>query len=334
MVTGSHLKKYIKDPLIIFLIVLGILPLLSSHHFYLQMLTLVFIFAFFSEAWNLISGFGKQFSLGHVAFFGIGAYVTGILYTDFGISPWIGMALGGIFGIILSLLIGFATFRLRTFFFTLSTIACAEALRVIVTYWRLGSTGLGTTIPDTKGFKYLTFGQEIYYTYLSYILLLVIVFIAVKITKSKIGYYLLATGGDEEAAKSLGVNTFRIKLVVFAISGFFTAIGGGFYCMHMRYIEPSMVFSIDLSVQFAVFAIVGGMGTIAGPILGSALLVPLSTFFRSWIGGLFTPVGFFAYGIILIIIVLFLPGGMMKGISLIYEKFTKKAQIPGKNLNI
>jgi branched-chain amino acid transport system permease protein len=154
MITDNRLKKYIKDPLIVFLIVLGILPLLSSQHFYLHMLTLVFIFAFFSEAWNLISGFGKQFSLGHVAFFGIGAYVTGILYADYGISPWIGMVLGGIGGIILSLLIGFATFRLRAFFFTLSTIACAEALRVLVTYWRLGASGLGTTIPAAEGFKY------------------------------------------------------------------------------------------------------------------------------------------------------------------------------------
>jgi branched-chain amino acid transport system permease protein len=324
MATENHLGKYIKNPLVIFMMVLGVLPLISSHHFYLQMLTLVFLFAFFAEAWNLISGFGKQFSLGHVAFFGLGAYMTGILYADYGISPWIGMALGGISGIILALLIGFTTFRLKAFFFTLSTIACAEALRVLVTYWRLGASGLGTTIPSTAGFKYLTFGQEIYYTYLAYIFLVVIVFIAVKITKSKIGYYLLATGGDEEAAKSLGVNTFRIKLTVFAISGFFTAIGGGFYCMYMRYIEPAMVFAVDFSVQFAVFAIVGGMGTIVGPILGSGLLVPLSTFFRSWIGGLFTPVGFFCYGIILILIILFLPGGMMKGISLIYEKLSKK----------
>jgi branched-chain amino acid transport system permease protein len=312
------------------MIILGILPLLSSQHFYLHMLTLVFLFAFFSEAWNLISGFGKQFSLGHVAFFGIGAYVTGILYADYGISPWIGILLSGIGGIVLSLLIGFATFRLRAFFFALSTIACAEALRVLITYWRLGSTGLGTTIPAAKGFKYLTFSNEIYYTYLAYVLLLLAVAAAYKITKSKIGYYLLATGEDEEAARSLGVNTYRIKLIVFAISGFFTAVGGGFYCMYTRYIEPSMVFSIDFSVQFAVFAIVGGMGTIAGPILGSALLVPLSTFFRSWIGGLFTPIGFFSYGIILIVIILFIPGGIMKLISLVDEKFFKKLPIPEK----
>jgi len=305
------------------MVVLGILPVVSPHHFYLQILTLVFIFAFFSEAWNLISGFGKQFSLGHVAFFGIGAYVTGILYADFGVSPWIGMVLGGFFGMLLSLLIGFTTFRLRAFFFTLSTIACAEALRVLVTYWRLGSTGLGTTIPATQGFRYLTFGQEIYYTYLAYFLLLLMVIVTVKVTKSRIGYYLLATGGDDEAAKSLGVNTFRIKLIIFGISGFFTAIGGGFYCMYMRYIEPAMVFSIDFSVQFAVFAIVGGLGTVAGPIVGSALLVPLSTFFRSWIGGLYTPIGFLTYGIVLILIILFMPGGLMKGISLIAGKVAR-----------
>ncbi|MGI6385618.1 MAG: branched-chain amino acid ABC transporter permease [Desulfomonilia bacterium] len=322
--TGQRLQSYIKDPLVVFIAVLGILPLLSSHHFYLQMLTLVFLFAFFSEAWNIISGFGKQFSLGHVAFFGIGAYITGILYADYGISPWIGLALSGVFGILLALLIGFATFRLRAFFFTLSTIACAEALRVLFTYWRLGSTGLGTTIPAVNGLGNLTFSHEIYYTYLAYILLLTVVSVTYRITKSRIGYYLFATGGDEEAAKSLGVNTYRIKLIVFAISGFFTAIGGGFYCMYMRYIEPCMVFAVDFSVQFAVFAIVGGLGTIAGPILGSVILIPLSTFFRSWIGGLFTPIGFLIYGIILVLIILFLPGGLMKGISMMKDKIAQR----------
>jgi branched-chain amino acid transport system permease protein len=311
-------------PLFIFLIILGIMPILSSHHFYLHMLTLVYIFAFFSQAWNLISGFGKQFSLGHVAFFGLGAYVTGILYADYGISPWMGLILGGIIGALLSLLIGIATFRLRAFFFALSTIACAEALRVLVTYWRLASTGLGTTIPNNPGLWNLSFETEIGYTYFAYFLLVLIVLVTAKMIQSRTGFYLLATGGDEEAAMSLGINTFRIKLFVFGISGFFTAVGGGFYCMYTRYVEPSIAFNIDFSVQFAVFTIVGGIGTIAGPIIGSALLVPLSTFFRSWIGGLFTPIGFFAYGILLIVIIMFLPGGLMKGISSLSKSFFGK----------
>jgi branched-chain amino acid transport system permease protein len=311
-------------PLFTLLILLGILPVLSSHHFYLHMLTLVYIFAFFAQAWNLISGFGKQFSLGHVAFFGLGAYVTGVLYAEYGISPWVGLILGGILGGLLSLVIGLATFRLRAFFFALSTIACAEALRVLVTYWRLASTGLGTTIPTKPGLWNLSFETEIGYTYSAYILLVLIVYVTVKMMHSRMGYYLLATGGDEEAAMSLGINTFRIKLFVFAISGFFTAIGGGFYCMYTRYVEPSIAFNIDFSVQFAVFTIVGGIGTIAGPIIGSALLVPLSTFFRSWIGGLFTPIGFFTYGILLIVIIIFLPGGLMKGISALSKKYLQK----------
>jgi branched-chain amino acid transport system permease protein len=311
-------------PLFTLLILLGILPVLSSHHFYLHMLTLVYIFAFFAQAWNLISGFGKQFSLGHVAFFGLGAYVTGVLDAEYGISPWVGLILGGILGGLLSLVIGLATFRLRAFFFALSTIACAEALRVLVTYWRLASTGLGTTIPTKPGLWNLSFETEIGYTYSAYILLVLIVYVTVKMMHSRMGYYLLATGGDEEAAMSLGINTFRIKLFVFAISGFFTAIGGGFYCMYTRYVEPSIAFNIDFSVQFAVFTIVGGIGTIAGPIIGSALLVPLSTFFRSWIGGLFTPIGFFTYGILLIVIIIFLPGGLMKGISALSKKYLQK----------
>ena len=266
-----------------------------------------------------------------MAFFGIGAYITGIQHADYGISPWIG-ALSGVFGVLMALLIGFATFRLRAFFFTLSTIACAEALRVLVTYWRLGSTGLGTTIPAVNGVGNLTFSHEICYTYIAYILLEAVVFATYRITKSRIGYYLLATGGDEEAAKSLGVNTYRIKLVIFAISGFFTAIGGGFYGIYMRYIEPSMVFAVDFSVQFAVFSIVGGLGTIAGPILGSVILVPMSTFFSSWIGGLFTPIGFLIYGIILVIIILFLPGGLMS-ITMVKDKIVQKIQQRDEGIN-
>jgi branched-chain amino acid transport system permease protein len=312
-------------PLFALLTLMGILPILSSHHFYLHMLTLVYIFAFFSQAWNLISGFGKQFSLGHVAFFGLGAYVTGILYADYGISPWVGLLLGGVLGALLSLVIGIATFRLRAFFFTLSTIACAEALRVLITYWRLASTGLGTTIPSKPGLWNLSFETEIGYTYFAYFLLVIIVFVTARMIHTRIGFYLLATGGDEEAAMSLGINTFRIKLLVFGISGFFTAVGGGFYCMYTRYVEPSIAFNIDFSVQFAVFTIVGGIGTIAGPIIGSALLVPLSTFFRSWIGGLFTPIGYFTYGILLIVIIMFMPGGLMKGIASLSKSLRGRA---------
>ena len=321
-----NLIGHLRRPIVLFMIFLAITPLFSSHQFYRHLLTLIFLFAFFSAAWNLISGFGGQFSLGHVAFFGIGAYITSFLYIDYGIPPWIGMLISAIGGILLSLIIGFATFRLRAFFFALSTIACAEALNALFTYWRiLAPTGLGTTIPYNPGFINLTFDSELPYTYIAYFLLVIVVITTFLIINSRLGYYLRAIGGEEEAAMSLGVNVFRVKLLVFAVSALFTAIGGGFYSMYVQYIEPAIVFNIDFSIQFAIFTIVGGMATVPGPIIGSALLVPLSTFFRSWVGGLYTPLGFFMYGFILVFIIMVAPGGMMKGINSLHKVILKRS---------
>jgi branched-chain amino acid transport system permease protein len=301
--------------MVLFLIVLGIAPLFSAHPFYRHVITMIFLFAFLAEAWNLIAGYGGLFSLGHSAFFGVGAYATAILYVDYGISPWLGLFVGGLFGLFLALVIGLTTFRLRQFFFVLATLACAEAIHALFTYWRIKvPTGLGTTIPRELGFWNLTFASELSYTYTTYTLLVIIVLVTWLLNSSKIGYYLRAIGGNEDAAISLGVNALRVKLLILAISAFFTAMGGGFYAVYVNYIEPDIVFSVDLMIQYIVITIVGGMSTLAGPVVGSLLLVSLSTFFRGWVGGLLAPLGFFVYGIILVVVIILMPGGLMQAL--------------------
>lgn len=314
-------------PMVLFLMLLGIAPLVSAHPFYRHVVTMIFLFAFLAEAWNLIAGYGGLFSLGHTAFFGVGAYATAILYVEHGFPPWIGLLVGGALAMVLAFVIGFTTFRLRQFFFVLATLACAEAVHALFTYWRiLVPTGLGTTIPRNPGLLNLTFNNELYYTYITYLFLVIIVLVTWLINSSKLGYYLRAIGGDEDAAISLGVNAFRVKHAILAISAFFTALGGGFYGMYVNYIEPDIVFNIDFMIQYIVITIVGGMSTMAGPIVGSILLVPLSTFFRSWIGGLLAPLGFFVYGIVLVVMIILLPGGLMQGIRALSDRIVKSAR--------
>lgn len=321
----ENIFKRINPIAVVFLILLGLAPFASSHQFYLHVLTLTFIFAFVSEAWNLISGYGGLFSLAHAAFFGVGAYATAILYVDYGITPWIGLIAGGLLGSVVSLVVGFTTFRLRKFFFVLSTLACSEAIHALFTYWRMQvPTGLGTTIPRNPGFMNLTFDTELPYTMIAYLLLLSSVIIIWLINQTRINYFLRAIKNDEDAAICMGVNVFKVKLLIFAISAFFTAVGGGFFAMYNLYIEPDNIFNVDLMIQYIVFAIVGGMATIAGPILGTLVLLPLTVFFRSWIGGLMAPLGFFVYGILLVIVILVVPGGIMQGLKSLRERLFGK----------
>jgi len=313
---ADAVRNKLKPIPILGLVLLGFTPFLSDHQFYLHLLTLIFLFAFVSEAWNLISGYGGLFSLAHAAFFGVGAYGTAILYVDYGITPWLGLLIGGILGIVVSLIIGFTTFRLRQFFFVLSTLACSEAIHALFTYWRLKvPTGLGTTIPRHPAFKNLTFDGEVSYTIITYLFLITIVLVIWAINQTRVNFYLRAIKNDEDAALCMGVDVFKVKLLIFSISAFFTAVGGGFYGMYNLYIEPDNIFNVDLMIQYIVFAIVGGMGTIAGPIIGTIVLLPLTVFFRGWIGGLMAPMGFFVYGILLVIVSLLVPGGIMQGLN-------------------
>ena len=316
----SSFLKRIQPASLLLLILLGTAPFISSHQFYLHVLTLIFIFATLSEAWNLISGYGGLFSLAHAAFFGVGAYATATLYVDYGITPWLGLLIGGLLGILVAMVIGLATFRLRQFFFVLSTLACSEAIHALFTYWRLKvPTGLGTTIPRNPAFANLTFNSELPYTMIAYLLLLAIVLTVWAINQTRINFFLRAIKNDEDAALCMGVDVFKVKLLIFSISAFFTAIGGGYYGMYNLYIEPDIIFNVDLMIQYIVFAIVGGMATIAGPIIGTIVLLPLTIFFRSWIGGLMAPMGFFVYGILLVIVILLVPGGIMQGMKSLFK---------------
>jgi branched-chain amino acid transport system permease protein len=325
-----------RTPLIVLAIVLALaLPLLPQNPFYQDLIIMIFFWATLASAWNLLGGFAGQISLGHAAFFGIGAYTSTILYLTFGVSPWIGMLAGAGIAMTVALIVGYPTFRLTSHFFALATLAFGEVLRLLASYWReLTGGGVGLLIPYQPGFWNFIFKNKVSYAYIILAMLLAILFITFIFKKSRFGYRLVALKEDQGAAESLGVNTQRCKMIALLISVFFTSIAGTFYAQYTAFIEPDIVFTSNLSIQLALVSIIGGIGTVFGPLVGSFFLTPLDIFLRGWLGGVSSGLNFVVYGVILILAVMYFPVGIAGWTKKMIGKFHAKPsrQIPADKL--
>lgn len=315
---GNRFRK----PLISSAIVLVLLiPLIPQNPFYQDLIIMMFFWATLASAWNLLGGFAGQISLGHAAFFGIGAYTSTILYLTFGLSPWLGMFAGAGLSMIVALIIGYPCFRLTSHFFALATIAFGEVLRLLASYLRdLTNGGVGLLIPFQPSFQNFIFKDKLVYTYIILAMMLSILCITYFFKKSRFGYWLVALKEDQGAAESLGVNTHRCKMIALLISVFFTSIAGTFYAQYFAFIEPDIVFASHLSIQLALLSIIGGIGTVFGPIVGACFLTPLDVFLRGWLGGVLSGLNFVVYGIILIAAVLYFPLGIVGSIRKTFSK--------------
>jgi len=297
---------------VLFGAVLMLIPLFVRNNFYIHNLIMIFFWATLTASWNIIGGIAGQISLGHAAFFGIGAYTSTILYLKMGVSPWIGLLCGGLLAMAVASGISYPCFRLRGPFFTLATIAFGEVVSILASYFRdLTGGAVGLLIPFKPGFWNLMFREKIWYYYIMLVLLLIVIFITYKIATSKMGYYLLSLREDEEAARAIGINTAKYKLYAVMVSAFFAGVAGVFYAQYILFIEPRTVFSAELSTQFALMSIIGGLGTVVGPILGAFILTPLGEFLRAWLGGSYSGLHIAIYGLILIVVVLMMPEGVV-----------------------
>ena len=246
--------------------VLLALPLVVKNSFAIDIFIRVLLFAFIGVAWNLIGGYAKQLSLGHAAFFGLGAYTSTILQIDFGISPWIGMVCGGVVAALASLPIGWLCFRLRGPYFAIATIATAQVLMLIFLKFRDLAWGAeGTTIPNLGNSPLMMqFEAKAAYYYVALALLAVGLAITYRIERSWMGYYLVAIGEDEDAAEAIGVNAPRVKRDIYMISAFLTALAGTFYTQYIYFIDPATAFNFSISIEAALVSIVGGVGHAVG----------------------------------------------------------------------
>jgi len=303
-------------------VVMLILPYLVKSSFAVDIFIRVLLFSFIGTAWNLLGGYAKQLSLGHAAFFGLGAYTSTLLQIDFGISPWIGMVAGGLVAMLASLPIGWLCFRLRGPYFTIATIATAQVLMLIFLKFRDFAWGAeGTTIPNLGHAPLMMqFETKIPYYYIVLGLLCVALMITAGIERSRLGYYLVAIGEDEDAAEAIGVDVPRIKRNIYMVSSFLTALAGTFYTQYIYFIDPQTAFNFNVSIEAALVSIVGGIGTLWGPVIGTVLLETTSALLQSWLGNSIGGVQLTIYALILMAVILWRPTGIMGYLIEVYGR--------------
>lgn len=295
------MKKFI--PLIL-LAVLSVIPLVGISSYTMHILILVIMWAVIGMAWNLLGGYCGQVSFGHAAFFGVGAYTAGILYSKLGISAWWGMAFSVVVVTIFALVIGYICLRLRGPFFALATLSMGVILRVTAENLTTITEGdLGIMIRER------TWIEKTWYYYIILILAVFAFYIVKKIIESKLGYYFVAIREDQDAAESLGINTTFYKTIALCLSAVITGLAGAFYTNYMGYIDPKVVFALhDISIVTIMVVMVGGVATYWGPVVGSVIMVLLAEVIRS-IPKLGAAHHTF-FGILLIVIIIFLPNGI------------------------
>jgi len=288
-------------------------PLVVHDTFILDSVILILLWGSLSAAWNVAGGYAGQVSLGHAAFFGIGAYAAALMSARYAQSPWLGLAAGVVLSIGAGGMIGYLPNRLRGPYFALSTIAFAEVLKIVASRWRGFTAGSeGVPVPFRPGFWTLGLGH-VAWLYLVLGLALVCYGLQVYLERSRVGYQLAGVREDEDAAEALGIATRRRKVQAVVVSAALTSMGGSLWAQYVGFVDPSHVFSIDLSVRFALNSIIGGMGTALGPFLGSLLITSLETYLRATFSGIqagFTGIYLIIYGVVLILIVRFAPEGV------------------------
>ena len=312
------MREIISKRLIILILVLIAaiaLPLFLKNKFYMNIVIMVIFYAALSGSWNILAGYAGQLSLGHTIFFGLGAYTSTLLLVKMGVSPWIGLFAALIVSMGIGALIGWPAFRLKGPFFTLATLAFSEVIRYVASYWKEFTNGaMGINIPFKPGLATMMFRSKEPYYYIALGMLLIIILITYMIDRSKIGSYFTAIRENEDAAEALGIPITRYKMYAILISSGLAAMTGVFYAQYILFIEPESVFNINFSSQIALMSIIGGMGTIFGPIVGAVLLVPLNEIVRATFTGL-NGLNYFIYGIVLIVVVSWMPNGILPTIT-------------------
>jgi branched-chain amino acid transport system permease protein len=312
-------------PPVVCMLLLLVVPLIFGNPAFLQLMVLVLLYAYLTTSWNLVGGFAGVLPLGHTLFIGIGAYTSTLLFIELGLTPWIGMFVGAFMAMIAGLLIGLPTLKLRGAYFALASIAFLEGFRVVTENTKEvfgvkvnGPQGLLLPLKGNSLYYY-QFDNKIWYYYVILTMTAIVLYITWKVSVSRLGYYLMAGGEDKEAAEALGVNVFRCKIYAMMMSTFLTALGGTFYAQLVRYIYPKGIMNLEFAFEIAFIAIVGGRGTLAGPILGSFLLVPLAELTRLYLGGSYLGIHLVVYGIVLMIVMLFQPRGITAPLAKAYN---------------
>jgi branched-chain amino acid transport system permease protein len=297
----------------------GLAPLVVRDAFLLDGLVLILMWGAAAAAWNIAGGYAGQVSLGHSAFFGLGAYAAGLLGSRWALSPWIGLLVGAVLATVAGLVIGYLSNRLRGPYFVLATIAVSQVLLIGASRWRGFTAGSeGIPVPFRPGFWTLGIADKRVWVWLILALALLVYLVELYLERSRRGYQLAAVREDEDAALSLGVPARWLKVAAIAASAAVTAACGALWAQYVGFVDPLYVFSVDVSIRFALAAIIGGLGTALGPFLGAMLITTVETYLRARFGGIgagFVGLYLILYGCALILMVRFAPQGLVGWIA-------------------
>ena len=316
MAAGNLILRRRRQELIlggIVLAVLAVLPLPIRDVYTQNLIIITLLFAGLSQAWNILGGYCGQISLGHALYFGIGCYVSTLLYVWAGVPPTVGMFVAGAVGGVCALLVGWPCFRLSGHYYAIATIVVAEIGYLLFLNWDYVGAAMGVYVPfrgeNWAELQFRTTKLPFHYLVLAFAALTWLA--AWVIEGSRWGFSWRAVRDDPVAAGSLAVRVFPSKMAAAAISGFFTGMGGAIYAQYVGYIDPDSVLAGHQSILIALPAVLGGVGTLWGPLLGAAVLIPVSELTRSYIGGAGHGLDLMIYGGLIIVIALARPAGLV-----------------------
>jgi branched-chain amino acid transport system ATP-binding protein len=308
-----------------------VIPLAIDNAFVTHIFVTICLFAALSTAWNIVGGYAGQMSLGHAMFYGIGGY-AGVILFNMGVSPWIGMFVGAVVAAVAGMIVSYPCFRLRGPFYTLASIAFLEVFRVLALHFTsLTGGATGMMIELRLGWAWMVFRERWPALVIIFGMLVFTLAVAWAVRNSRLGFYLVATRERESAARAAGVRTVQVRLIAVAISSALCAMLGTFHAMYLTFIEPASMFALVFSIQIALFALIGGIGTVSGPLLGAVLLVPLTEWARASLGSSALGLHGFVYGMVLIVCVLFMPNGIV-GLLKSFFGAQPKADTAGEHL--
>jgi len=302
-------------------------PVIAANTFLMHVLILILLYASMAQAWNIIGGYGGQTSFGHAVFFGIGAYGAGMAVVTYGLSPWPGALIGMLSAAVVAVLISYPCFKMLSgHYFAIATFAIVEIFNrvFLVWYWVGGALGLDYMIVEEGLANLMWYDSKTGYFYCALVLFVLIFGIVRFLESHRFGYYLRAVREGQETAESLGVNSTAVKLAAMALSAALAALCGAFFVQYNLRVDPGMVMSLDMSMKFVLVTILGGAGTLAGPLLGAAVLVPLQEYTRALWGGLGGGVDLIIFGFLIIIIVVRQPAGITGIVRDIAKRFGRR----------
>ena len=302
-------------------LIFALIPVFSNSGSLLNTATMILYLAVMGQAWNILGGFGGQFSFGHAVFFGTGAYAIGVLQVQFGLNAWVALPLAIGLSALVGAILGALSFRygLKGSYFALVTLAFAEVFRILANTFLFTGAGVGLQLPLKESFAEMQFATKGGYLYLILAIMVAAFSCAIWLKHSRYGAWLLAVRDNEDAAQALGVDPFTVKLKAIALSGAIMGAGGAFYVQLFRYIDPGLSFGPSVSVEALLVAIIGGMGSIWGPLIGAIVLDTLGHLTRNLFENA-AGLSLVVYGVVLVLMVTFAPRGLI-GLLQLRDRF-------------